>query len=270
MTATGNQARISATIEQLLEQPSPEPDAEVLAALRAPIDAADALDPADIDRLLDPAPLAAENGWCWTPERVAYVAVRTPMPGHTAQMWDWWFDWHPREQVRYRAWFPEAHFGTSFRPPRGAARAKPFWGAVHFPDEDVGLGREVVRIEFRAPSEYGFSSDALADPRVATIVGGYAGSPSRHMRAGTMTHVLLNAPDGLVLRSRFWLGFGLRPDLPGTLGDLAGRLLDRPLVRRLALPERLPAVLADHCAREYSRLSAILPGLYERYGDATP
>ncbi len=255
------------TVEQLLGTPSPEPDPATLAALRAPIEEVAALDPSEIDRLLDPAPLDAENGWCWTREHVAYVAVRTPMPGHTAQMWDWWFDWHPREDARYRAWFPEAHFGTRFEPPPKAG-AKPFWGATHYPDEDIGLGREVVRIEFRRPSEYGFSSDALDDPRVATIVGGYAGSPRRRVRAGVMTHVLLHADDGLVLRSRFWIGHGLRPDLPGIAGDLAGKLLDRPPVRRLALPERLPGALADHCAREYSRLSAILPALHERYAGA--
>ena len=252
-------------LDELLLQASPDPDPAVLAALREPIDPADALRPSEMDRLLDPAPLEVENGWCWMPGHVGYVAVRTPMPGHTAQMWDWWFDWHPREARRYRAWYPDAHFGTRFEAPSAPA-AKPFWGATHYPDEDVGVGREVVRIEFLRPSEYGFSTDALDDPRVGTIVGGYGGSPSRHMRAAVMTHVLLDDGDGLVLRSRFWLGHGLRPDLPGRLGDLAGALLDRPLVRRLALPERLPAALADHCAREYSRLSAILPALYERYG----
>jgi len=251
-------------LQEMLEEPTPAPDADVLAALREPIDPALALDPAEMDRLLDPAPLPAENGWCWTPERVAYVAVRTPMPGHTAEMWDWWFDWHPRESLRYRVWFPDAHFGTSMREPSRPA-AKPFWGATHYPDEDVGVGREVVRIEFLPPSRYGFSGDALDDPRVGTIVGGYVGSPSRHMRAGVMTHVLLRTGDGLLLRSRFWLGHGLRPDLPGVLGGLGSRLLDRPLVRRRALPEGLPCALADHCAREYSRLSAILPRLYEHY-----
>jgi hypothetical protein len=257
------------TLEQLLEMPSPEPEPATLAALRAPIEEAAALPPSRIDRLLDPRPLAAENGWCWTREHVAYVAVRTAMPGHTAQMWDWWFDWHPRESLRYRAWFPEAHFGTRFEPPAEPG-SKPFWGAVHYPDEDIGLGREVVRIEFRRPSEYGFSGDALEHPDVATIVGGFAGSPARRARAGVMTHVLLRAEDGLTLRSHFWLGHGMRPDLPGLAGDLAGKLLDRPFVRRIALPERLPGALADHCAREYSRLSAILPALYERYAEAGP
>jgi len=179
-------------VEQLLDEATPEPPAELLAALREPVDPSGVLGPAEMDRLLDPAPLAVENGWCWTPGHVGFVAVRTPMPGHTPEMWDWWFDWHPRASVRYRAWCPDAHFGIRWQPPREAG-AKPFWGATHYPDEDAGTGREVLRIDFLPPSRYGFSGDALDDPRVGTIVGGYVGSPARHMRAGVMAHVLLRS-----------------------------------------------------------------------------
>jgi hypothetical protein len=247
-----------------LDAPSAPPADAVLEALRAPIDPADALGVDELDRLLDPAPLAAETGWCWTPDHVGYVAVRTEMPGTTAEMWDWWFDWHQRDPLRYRVWYPEAHFGTTFREPRRRG-AKPFWGAVHFPDEDIGTGRSVLRISFRAPSEFGFSTDALDDPRVGTIVGGFTGEVRRRARAGRIAHVFLNADDGLVLRSRFWVGSDLRPDLPGALGDAAGAVINRAPVRRLLLPRELPRALGDHCAREYARMAALLPELYGRY-----
>jgi phloretin hydrolase len=250
-------------VSEFLDHPGAPPDPEVLAALQSPIDPAAALPLARMDRLLDPNPLARENGWCWTAEHVGFVAVRTALPGHAAEMWDWWFDWHPRENVRYQIWYPQAHFATGLRPP-ATARAKPFWGATHFPDEDVGVGREVIRIEFKAPTEYGFSTDALDDPRVGTIVGGHVGSATRHLRVGVVTHVFLRSYEGLTLRSRFWLGAGLRPDLPGRVGDLLGRVLDRPAARR-RLPADLPRALAHHCAHEYARLGAMLPELYARY-----
>jgi hypothetical protein len=81
-----------------------------------------------------------------------------------------------------------------------------------------------------------------------------------------MTHVFLNRDDGLILRSRFWIGSGLRPDLPGALGGAAGKLLDRSAVRRRSLPPALPSALAGHCAHEYARLGALLPELYRDYG----
>src|SRR5207253_356736 len=126
------------------------------------------------DRLLDPSPLPAETGWCTLPDGVAYVAVRTAMPGVTAQMVDWWFDWHPREAARYRIWHPTAHHDNAVEPSR-VPGAKAHWGTVHHPVEDVGTGVVHARIAFVAPTEMGMSTDALDDPRVGTIVCGHAG-----------------------------------------------------------------------------------------------
>ena len=254
------------TIEDLLARPLTPPDPAVRDALEAgPMaDARDALARDDLDRLLDPTPMRVENGWCWLPDGVAYVAVRTAMPGTTGEMWDWWFDWHPRSPVRYRVWYPGSHLDTSFRAPRRAG-AKPHWGATHWPVEDLGLGRQRIRIEFLAPSEYGFSADALDDARVATIVGGHVGQPRLHLRVGLVCHVFLRDDEGVVLRSRFWIGGRLRPDLPGAAGDAVAAAISRPLVRRMALPRRLPHRLATHCAAEYANLATLLPELYERY-----
>ena len=83
-------------LEAYLERPMTPPGEGVLEAIDAgPIDPADALPLGQLDRLLDPAPLPAENGWCVLPDGVAYVAARTAMPGVSAEMVDWWFDWHP-------------------------------------------------------------------------------------------------------------------------------------------------------------------------------
>jgi hypothetical protein len=259
------------TLEEYLDRAMTPPEPAVLRAINSgPIaDGGAVLGAHELDRLLDPAPLAAETGWCWTDEHIGYVAVRTEMPGTTGEMWDWWFDWHPRDALRYRIWYPGAHFDVRFKAPREAG-AKPFWGAAHFPVEDIGLGSETFRIEFRPPSRYGFSSDVLEDPRVATVVGGFVGSPRRRARVGVIAHVFLRERDGLVLRSRFWLGSALRPDLPGVLGEALGRLISNAPVRRLTMPGTLPLCLARHCAAEYAHLASILPELYERFGPGSP
>lgn len=251
-------------LSEYLSRPLEQPPAEVLEAIeRGPTDPADALALSDVERLLDPAPLSVETGWCTLPDGVGYVAVRTAMPAVSGAMVDWWFDWHPRESIRYRVWHPTAHLENSLQAPARSG-AKPYWGAVHHPVEDVGMGVVHARIAFRRPSEMGFSSDALDDENVATIVCGYAGDDRRRVRHTPMFHVFLREGDGVVLRSRFWLGAALRPF--GALGAPGERLLNNRFVRSRALPAALPRALAVHCAEEYANLGVLLPELYERFG----
>ncbi|MFN8160231.1 MAG: hypothetical protein U0R52_04190 [Solirubrobacterales bacterium] len=252
-------------LEGLLARPVERPDPEVGEAIeRGPIPAGAALALGEVDRLLDPAPLGAENGWCTLPDGIGYVAVRTTMPAVSGEMVDWWFDWHPREAIRYRVWHPLAHRGNSLEPP-SLPGPKPHWGAVHHPVEDIGTGTVHARIRFCPPTALGFSSDCLDDPRVATVVCGRAGDDRSHVEHTPMAHVFLRNADGVVLRSRFWLGAAIRPYLPGPLDRLAGSLLNNRLVRRAALPRGLPQALARHCAEEFANLAALLPGLYGEY-----
>ncbi len=254
-------------LEPYLSRPMTPPDPAVLAAIeRGPIDPGQALGLGEIDRLLDPAPLATETGWCFMSDRVGYVAVRTPMPGVSAEMVEWWFEWHAHDPDRYRLWHPLAHVGNSIEPPV-APGAKPHWGAVHHPVEDVGTGVEHVRIAFGPPTAIGFSTDALDDPAVATIVCGYVGDDSRRLRHSVMAHVFLAEPDGVVLRSHFWLGAAIRPYLPSPLAVPIGAAVNNRPVRRLSLPAGLPRSLSTHCAEEYTNLAALLPELHGRFAD---
>lgn len=251
-----------------LKHPMSPPDPALLATIeRGPVDPSQTLPLAEIDCLLDPAPLPVETGWCFRPDRVGYVAVRTAMPAVSAAMVEWWFDWHAHDPERYRLWHPLAHIGNSIEPPalRGA---KAHWGAVHHPVEDVGTGVVHARVAFEPPTAVGFSTDALDDPAVATIVCGYVGDDRRGLRHSVMAHVFLAEPDGVVLRSHFWLGAAIRPYLPAPLAAPIAPALNNRLVRRLSLPAGLPRGLAAHCAEEYANLAALLPELYGRFGPA--
>lgn len=232
----------------LLERPMSPPQVEP-----QEVDPAGALLPHELDRLLDPTPIEHETGWCSLPDGVAYAAVRTEMPGVTGEMVDWWFDWHQCESIRYRIWFPGAHDSISWKPPAEPG-AKAFWGAVHYPVEDVGLGMDKLWIDFRRPTELGFSTDALEDPNVATIVGGFVGDRKRRVQHTLMCHVFLRANDGLVQRSRFWIGAAIRP-----------AIANHKFVRRLTVPRNAPEAMAAHCAAEYANLATLLTELYPRY-----
>jgi hypothetical protein len=88
------------------------------------------------------------------------------------------------------------------------------------------------------------------------------------MQHSVMAHVFLEHPDGLVLRSRFWLGAAPRPDVPGMVGDTLGRLMNRPTFRRRLPLEEASRQLANHCAVEYARLAALLPELHDRFPES--
>ncbi|MGH2925365.1 MAG: DAPG hydrolase family protein [Solirubrobacterales bacterium] len=249
---------------EYMSRPLEPPPLEVLEAIRrGPIDPGAALQAADVDRLVDPAPLEVETGWCTLDDGVGYVAVRTEMPAVTGEMVDWWFDWHPRDPRRYRAWHPKAHFDNSLEPSKRAG-TKLHWGAVHHPVEDVGGGVVHARIAFHPPSEMGMSGDGLDHPDVATIVCGYAGDDRRRIRHTPMFHVFVRRREGVVLRSRFWLGAAIRPY--GPAGAIGERVLNNRLTRRVALPGDLPRALATHCAEEYANLAVLLPELHARFG----
>ena len=253
-------------LKPYLSRPLTAPGPAVLERIaRGPADPERIVALSALDRLLDPAPLAVETGWCFTADRIGYVAVRTEMPAVTAEMVEWWFDWHPRDPDRYRLWHPLAHRDNSLEP-AASPGAKPYWGAVHHPVEDVGTGMVRARIAFQPPSAIGFSTDALDDPAVATIVCGYVGDDTRRLRHSVLAHVFLAGEEGLVLRSHFWLGAAIRPYLPPLLAAPLAVAAGNRVVRRLSLPSGLPRSLATHCAEEFANLAALLPELHERFG----
>lgn len=257
---------VVADLNAMLERPMPPVDADVLGAIEAgPIDAADALLPSQVTRLLEAGYLPGETGWCTTPDGIGYAAVRTPMPGITGEMLDWWFAWHPQDSARYRIWFPGAHAGISFQPaPRPAAKA--YWNTTHHPVEDIGLGMQHLRIRFLDPVEFGFPNGALRDRSVATIVCGLVGDDRRRVWHTRMCHFARWTDDGIELRSRFWIGAELRllarsPLLAAPIDHV----LALPSVRRRVIPRSAPAAMARHCAAEYTNLASFLAQLHHEY-----
>lgn len=253
-------------LAEIIARPVATPAAEVRVAIDAgPFDPADALPRERAARLCDPEPLKVESGWTRLPDGSVQVAFRTELPDLTAPMVEWWFDWHPGRDNRYRAWHPQEHFGNR-RLPGGSRQAKPYWGAVIFFDEDVGDGRSRLRTEFTSPMGFGIPGDPFAGGDVQVIVAARVGDA--FMTHTDMIHVFLREGEGLVLRSRMWIAGRVRPRLPGplvALEDAADSLASRKLVRDLAVPKGIGASVARHGAEEHTQLNVILPGLYERF-----
>jgi hypothetical protein len=217
-------------------------------------------------RLLDEGYLTGENGWARFEDGSAYVAVKTFFPGATAEMLDWWFEWAQREEdIRYKIWYPGAHYAMSQAPTPGAPdyeNPKAYWGKSRFPVEDVGVGVARLRLDFVAPVEFGF--DEL--PEGATMLAVRVGLPNGLLKTVDMIHYVRPVDGGVEMRSRFWIARDFEA-MAGGLG-IAAALADNRFVKHLVVPQDLPMELALHCANEYAQLASFLPEVYDQYNDA--
>ena len=158
----------------------PQPDPAHYAIMDEPMDPADAFYPEDINRLLDVPALEAgvEIGWCNLPNGAGYIANRIHYPEFTADMVDWWFAWHPLEDLRYRIWYPPQHAGIMLSPIDRARilddsipNREKNWGVVHNVTENCDNGYENIDIAFRSPADAGFDMEKF-DKVAATMAGG--------------------------------------------------------------------------------------------------
>ena len=240
---------------------------QVLAALEnEPLDESEVLRWEDRRKLLDPGYLPAENGWRRMKDGSGYVAVKTFFPGASAEMIDWWFEWAQEEEdIRYKIWYPGAHYAMSQAPTPGAPdyeNPKPYWGKSRFPVEDVGIGVAQLRLDFVSPSEFGFESL----PEDTTMLAVRVGAANGILKTTDMIHYIRPVEGGVEMRSRFWMARDLE-GMSGGAGILAF-FVDNQFFKRLILPDKLPRELALHCANEYSQLASFLPELYAQYGPA--
>jgi hypothetical protein len=242
-----------------------EPDSGVLEALNAgPLREDEVLSWDDRHKLVKAGYLSGENGWARFGDGSAYVAVKTFFPGATAEMIDWWFEWAQREEdIRYKIWYPGAHYAMSQAPTPNAAnyeKPKAYWGKSRFPVEDVGVGVARLRLDFVPPSEFGF--DEL--PEGSTMLAVRVGLPNGLLKTTDMIHFVRPVEGGVEMRSRFWIAREFEA-MAGGLG-VAAALADNALVKQVVVPENLPQELALHCANEYSQLASFLPEVFAEYG----
>jgi hypothetical protein len=209
---------------------------------------------ADAALLLDPRAVAIETGVSRLASGVLHVAARTDMPRCTGQMFEWWFRFAPDTQ-QYAWWHPSDHVASDWK----ETSPQTHIGSTHIVRERLA-GSEMVydlQIHFIDPRElFGHEAyeDALARGDVSGTVAAMTGigpEPLRDDRGrpnmGRMAHICRDTADGMVLRSRFWLGVGT--------GLTAGQLVD-------AIPDSMGLDLMVHAHTEFKSLSRFLPSLY--------
>ena len=249
----------------------PQPDPAHYAIMDEPMDPADAFYPEEINRLLDVPALEAgvEIGWCNLPNGAGYIANRIHYPEFTADMVDWWFAWHPLEDLRYRIWYPPQHAGIMLSPIDRARilddsipNREKNWGVVHNVTENCDNGYENIDIAFRSPADVGFDLEKFAEV-AATMAGGmgWAVTVDKTDESITapalMVHMFYDAPEGgLIHRTRFWMGYRFNEE-------------DKPelcLPPGVSVPVEAVQGLARHNVKEYTRWREFLPRIYAELG----
>ena len=238
---------------------------EVLDALLGPpLQESEVLNWEDRFDLIEPKLESAETGWAKLADGSAYIAVNTFFPGATAEMVDWWFEWaQEKEDIRYKIWYPGAHYAMAQRPTDGApvyAYPKPYWGKSRFPVEDVGVGVSRLRLDFVAPTEFGFGQL----PEGSTMLAVRVGLPNGLFKTTDMIHYVKPVDGGVEMRSRFWVARKFEAMTGGA--GIAAALLNNRLAKQMILPGELPLALGLHCANEYAQLASFLPDLFAQYG----
>jgi len=241
------------------------------AMMDEPMDPARAFGPGEINRLLDVRRLEteeAEIGWCSLPNGVGYVANRMFYPGVTADMIDWWFAWHPLEDLRYRIWYPPQHAGIMLDPvgrarvlDPGIPNREKNWGVTHHVTENCGCGMENIDIRFRSPADMGFDMERFNEV-AATFAGGEGWSVPVDAGDGAiaapaiMGHVFYEVPGGLMHRTRFWMGCRFTAE---------GKP-ESCLPPGVSVPAAPVQGLARHNVKEFTRLGDLLPRIYKELG----
>lgn len=217
--------------------------------------------------LLNPGELAIETGWCNLPDGTGFIANRNLYPDITPEMIDWWFAWHPLEDLRYRIWYPPQHAGISVSAEHRARlldTSIPIrqrnWGVLHHVIEDTNSGMSHVDIQFMSPQDFGFDMTRWKAPYVATFAGGQGWSvPVGHAGGrkapALMCHIFRQTAAGLEHRTRFWIGYQLVDGKPQSV-----------LPPGVSVPASVIQGLAQHNVCEFTRFKTFLPEVYQQFG----
>ena len=180
------------------------------------------------------------------------------MLGVTSEMMEWWFPWHSvGADLRYKIWDPEDHyFATAFPASKvidpGVPVSQKTWGVDHYIMEDVGFGPQFVQIRFLRPGDVGCDENLIGSEYCSGMVAGIGQNTNT-----TMIHKWYPFKEGIIYKSRFWIGCGFRPD--GTLG--------RCLPDGSSIPVEFCKAMLTHSIKEYINLSSFLPELYNEEKD---
>ena len=229
------------------------PDPKRYEEVQEPMDPLSALAPADMNKLFDDGYLPGEIGYCRLPDGTGTLANLTKMPGVTPEMFDWWFAWHGIEPMRYKIWNHDEHYYCKTQNMdkalnKSLSLKERYWDTTHDVEEDVGMGKEHLLINFRNPADIGFDPEKLKDFKGTIVCAGNEFSPT------IMSHFVRPVPGGSELRTRFWMGYCVKDGKP-----------QKAIPDGVEFPLEPVKALLMHNIKEFTNLAAILPEVYAEF-----
>lgn len=214
------------------------------------------MDFTEVDRLLQPGPMALETGFERLPNGVLHVACRTDMHGVQGKHFEWWFRSRPMTR-EYVWWHPVDHVFSDWEGGDSSTHV----GATHKVTEALsGLPPMNLKIQLRDSLEF-FEEKKYTDARqsgaISAAICGRTSenwepkmTPAGEIIGGRLLHVGRDTEWGMVLRSHFFLA----QDLPA-LGVPPEQVAE-------LVPDVLAPALLQHCYDEFTYLARFLPSLY--------
>jgi len=237
------------------------------ALLQSPLPHCYGFDHRECQQLLVPGYLPLESGYTQLANGELFVAVKTPMPGVSGDMIDWWFGWHGHESQRYKLWHPHAHMKTAMKHPTegksGLSDRERYVGNTSYVDEYIGKQILKLAIQFKPPEEFGLDSAQFEQARVQTAVCAEVGPASHSINLGRLVHLIRQTDDGCEMRSRFWLGKPYLRNKPAS--HFANRIIGTNFISKIAMTRAHGHDMVVHCAMEMAHLASFLPDLYADY-----
>lgn len=217
----------------------------------------------DIDQMTDletDGYMSIENGYAVNKNDGSIaVAVKTDMPNITPPMWDWWFGWHGCQNSRYKLWHPLAHVSAKWEDGRND---NCYIGRNSIIKEYIGNNLLDAAIQFKSPTEFGFSNDAINHKEKAVYICARLGHPTLPVDYGYLVHQVRKTSNGAEMRSRFWVGgkyVAIRKK--GKFAEAITSVLK--IVK--SLPKNFGYDLMQHCSEEMNHLAEFLPQLYKEF-----
>ena len=202
-----------------------------------------------------------ETGYTVEADGSIHTAILTQMPGVTPEMWDWWFGWHGSQDSRYKLWHPKSHVSAVWE---DGGEDVAYIGRNSIIEEYIGEEFTDGLIQFKSPTEFGFSFDAVKDPSKAVYICARAGHSKFPIDFGYLVHQIRAVEGGSEMRSRFWMGGKyLHVRREGILPDLASSFLQKQQL----LPADFGRGIVIHCSEEMTHLAAFLPKLYSEINE---
>ncbi len=197
------------------------------------------------NQLIDPQPLALEEGYLRLEDGQLHVAAHTTMLKCKGHMVDWWFGYLENTE-QYKWWHPTDHVWCEWKGERGTGR---YVGGEHHVHENIGGELQRLRIRFRDPSEL-LDVSRFSDAGISCAICARVGLLDAPVWGGHLIHICRDTEYGCDMRSRFWLG---DTDPPEVAGDREARIG--------LFPNHLGKGLLLHCHEEMSFLAGFLPEL---------